>query len=106
MAGEDRPPCVGTAPGVCVQDWGAPSAFLSQSLRIRNKTLNGKHLGCEPGMGGWAVEGERGGPCSPSLPLLMHQLLQVLHSTPWSWAGRGCEVLQETKDESQGLGPQ
>lgn len=41
-----------------MQDWGAPSAFLSQSLRIRNKTLNGKHLGSA---GRAASRGREGG---------------------------------------------
>ena len=46
-----RPRCVGAAWG-----WGgglgSPSTFLSQSLRIRNKTLNEKHLGSAPAQAG------------------------------------------------------
>lgn len=53
-------------PGVGgVAEWGAPSACFSQSLRTRNKSLNGKHLGsarpAEIGGGGLGTEAEPGG---------------------------------------------
>lgn len=88
-------------PGVGgVEGWVAPSAFFSQSLRLRSKSRNGKHLGAAAGRepGGRARDGAaHGGPGSPSLPLLMLRLLQAFCWTPWAWAGAEAEVGKEAQ---------